>query len=172
VLDVFAYSGGFSVYAAAGGAKSVTSLDVSEPALEAAQANMALNPQLAHVQHDILVDEAFEGLERLHIHKQVFDMVIVDPPSFAKSAAEVERAVAAYARLTRLALGVLNTSGGMLVMASCSSRVTPDLFFNTVTRAAADIGRPLEDITLTGHALDHPIGFPEGEYLKCLFARV
>jgi 23S rRNA (cytosine1962-C5)-methyltransferase len=171
VLDVFAYSGGFSVYAAAGGAKSVTSLDVSEPALEAAQANMALNPQLAHVQHDILVDEAFEGLERLHIHKQVFDMVIVDPPSFAKSAAEVERAVAAYARLTRLALGVLNTSGGMLVMASCSSRVTPDLFFNTVTRAAADIGRPLEDITLTGHALDHPIGFPEGEYLKCLFAR-
>jgi 23S rRNA (cytosine1962-C5)-methyltransferase len=171
VLDVFAYSGGFSVYAAAGGAKSVTSLDVSEPALEAAQANMALNPQLSHVQHDILVDEAFEGLERLRIHKQVFDMVIVDPPSFAKSAAEVERAVAAYTRLTRLALGVLNPSGGMLVMASCSSRVTPDLFFNTVTRAAAEIGRPLENIISTGHALDHPIGFAEGEYLKCLFAR-
>jgi 23S rRNA (cytosine1962-C5)-methyltransferase len=96
-------------------------------------------------------------------------MVIIDPPSFAKSAAEVERALAAYARLVRLALQVLEP-GGILVMASCSSRVSADKFFNTIQQAARDIKRPLTEIARTGHALDHPIGFPEGAYLKCLFA--
>jgi 23S rRNA (cytosine1962-C5)-methyltransferase len=98
-------------------------------------------------------------------------MVIVDPPSFAKSTAEIERALQAYARLTRLATQVLR-AGGVLVMASCSSRVTADAFFDTVTQAAQHAGHPLTEIRRTGHALDHPIGFPEGEYLKCLFATV
>jgi 23S rRNA (cytosine1962-C5)-methyltransferase len=96
-------------------------------------------------------------------------MVIVDPPSFAKSAAEIRQALAAYARLTRLALQVLEP-GGIFVMASCSSRVTPDAFSSAVAQAAASTGRPLTEVTQTGHALDHPIGFPEGEYLKCIFA--
>lgn len=173
-LDVFAYSGGFSVYAAAGGATTVTSLDVSAPALAAAEANFARNqadPNVAAAQHHTLVDDAFDGLAHLHRTGQRFDMVIVDPPAFAKRTTEIERARTAYAGLTQLALGVLD-SGGVLVMASCSSRVTPDAFFDTVTQSAQDAGRPLAEIRRTGHALDHPISFPEGEYLKCLFAHV
>src|SRR5690606_3794918 len=171
-LDVFAYSGGFSVYAAAGGAVSVMSVDASAPALEAAAANFALNRDRAPVraaQHTVRVGDAFEELQQLGAEGQRFDLVIVDPPSFAKSSAEVRGALVVYARLTRLALGVLS-AGGVLVMSSCSSRVSPDAFFDAVLRAAADAGRPLRELRRTGHALDHPIGFPEGEYLKCLFA--
>jgi 23S rRNA (cytosine1962-C5)-methyltransferase len=174
VLDVFAYSGGFSLYAAAGGATSVTSLDVSAPALAVAEANFALNqnhPKVDRAKHITLAADAFEGLEQLHKAGRRFDMVIVDPPSFAKSAAEVAGALAAYARLTRLALNVVRV-GGVLVMASCSSRVTAEDFFATVTNTARDSGRFLVHITYTRHALDHPIGFPEGAYLKCLFATV
>ena len=169
VLDVFAYSGGFSVYAAAGGASSVVSVDASAPALLEAKANFALNP--THTQHQTLVGDAFDWLEQLQADKQTFDMVIVDPPSFAKSTAEIRPAVAAYARLTRLALQVLEP-GGLLVIASCSSRVSPGVFSRAVTQAAVDMGRPLTEVTQTGHPLDHPIGFPEGEYLKCIFATV
>lgn len=172
VLDVFAYSGGFSLYAAAGGARAVTSLDVSRPALEAAAANFALNQanvNVAAAQHSLLVADAFTGLEDLAAQGQTYDMVIVDPPSFAKSAAEVDRALAAYARLARLALNVLQPNG-VFVMASCSSRVSADAFYETVTQAARTIGRPLTHIEQIHHALDHPISFPEGAYLKCLFA--
>lgn len=172
VLDVFAYTGGFSVYAAAGGAQAVTSLDVSEPALRAAAANFALNldnPKVAAARHETIAADAFAGLEKLRAAGQTFDMVIVDPPSFAKSAAEVERALAAYARLTRLALAVLEPMG-VLMMASCSSRVTPDDFFRTVLCVSGEMGRPLVEFRRTGHALDHPITFPEGAYLKALFA--
>lgn len=172
VLDVFAYSGGFSVYAAAGGAVSVLSVDASAPALETAAANFALNhdrAQISAAQHSVRAGDAFEQLQRLGAEGQRFDLIIVDPPSFAKSAAEVRGALAVYARLTRLALRVLS-AGGVLVMSSCSSRVSPDDFFSEVLRAAAGVGRPLRELRRTGHALDHPIGFPEGEYLKCLFA--
>lgn len=172
VLDVFAYSGGFSVYAAAGGAVSVTSVDVSAPALAAAQANFALNddnPDVAAAQHITLEADAFAGLEQLHRNGERFDMVVVDPPSFAKSSDEVQRALAAYTRLTQLALNVLEPDG-VLVMASCSSRVTAADFFATVHRAASSAGRSLHEIRRTAHALDHPVTFPEGEYLKCLFA--
>ncbi|MBN2148278.1 MAG: class I SAM-dependent methyltransferase [Anaerolineales bacterium] len=173
VLDVFAYSGGFSVYAAAGGARTVTSLDASEPALQVAAANFALNdgnPHVSAARHVTLVEDAFEGLARLQASGQRYDMVIVDPPSFAKSAAEVNRALAAYKRLTRLALAVLTPRTGVLVMASCSSQVTPTAFFETVEQTASAAGRRLTQIKHTGHALDHPVRFPEGEYLKCLFA--
>jgi 23S rRNA (cytosine1962-C5)-methyltransferase len=180
VLDVFAYSGGFSVYAAAGGAAAVTSVDISAPALEAAASNFALNGDELHVkanpgvkraEHKTVVADAFECLQHFHDTGQTFDMLIVDPPSFAKSTAEIERALAAYTRLTRLATQLLR-AGGVLAMASCSSRVTADVFFDTVTQAARTAGRPLTEIRRTGHALDHPIGFREGEYLKCLFASV
>jgi len=93
----------------------------------------------------------------------------VDPPAFAKREDEVAGALQSYGRLTGLALGVL-APGGTLVMASCSSRVSAPDFFATVNRAAAQAGRPLREIDRTGHAIDHPIRFPEGAYLKCLFA--
>jgi len=172
VLDVFAYTGGFSVYAARGGAREVTSLDASRPALEAAVRNFALNqddPGVASCTHEILVEDAFEVLTRLEREVRRFDLVIVDPPTFAKNRDEVTGALRAYGRLTRLALGVLEP-GGTLVQASCSSRVGEEQFYKVVNRAAAEAGRPLREIERTGHPLDHPVSFKEGAYLKCLFA--
>lgn len=172
VLNVFAYNGGFSLYAARGGAKQVASLDISRPALVAAERNFALNgdnPKLAAAEHQLLVGDAFSLLVQMGHAGRRFDLVIIDPPAFAKQQSEVERALAAYAQLTRLGLGVLQ-AGGTLVLASCSSRVTTADFVATTTAAAADRGRPLRVFAQTAHALDHPIGFPEGAYLKCLFA--
>ena len=82
---------------------------------------------------------------------------------------ESERGLAAYANLTRLALGVLRP-GGDLVFASCSARITAEDFFACVHRSARQLGRPLRETLRTGHAADHPVGFPEGAYLKCIFA--
>ena len=98
-----------------------------------------------------------------------FDMVIVDPPTFARRQAELPRALSAYRRLVAGALAVLRP-GGTLVMASCTARITAGQFFETVHEAARESGRPLEEIERTGHPLDHPVTFPEGAYLKCLFA--
>ena len=171
-LNVFAYTGGFSLYAAAGGAPAALSLDASAPALAAAERHFALNrdlPRVAACRHTILTADAFAALADLHSQRQRYDLVIVDPPALAKQASEIARAVQSYRRLTRLALAVL-APAGTLVMASCSSRVSADLFFAAVNQSAAQAGRPLREITRTGHALDHPVRFPEGAYLKCLFA--
>lgn len=173
VLDVFAYSGAFSLYAARSGANAILSADVNAPALQTAQANFALNMDNSNItkaRHEILVGDAFESMRGLKSKGRAFDMVIVDPPSFAKSSAEVSGALESYANLTRLALGTLR-KGGMLVIASCSSRVSADDFYRTVFEAAEQSGKRLSEFKRTGHALDHPVGFPEGAYLKCLFAR-
>jgi 23S rRNA (cytosine1962-C5)-methyltransferase len=171
-LNVFAYSGGFSLYAARGGAPEVLSLDASAPALASAERNFALNrrlPPVAACRHTLLVADAFAALSDLHQRGQRFDLVIVDPPAFAKQEREVGGALQAYGRLTALALGVLQP-GGTLVMSSCSSRVSAPAFFRAVNQAALDARRPLVEIDRTGHPIDHPVRFPEGEYLKCLFA--
>ncbi|MCP4429179.1 MAG: class I SAM-dependent rRNA methyltransferase, partial [Chloroflexi bacterium] len=171
VLNVFAYTGGFALYAARGGARSVLSLDSSHPALNAAARNFDLNPTLtegrkAH-RHRLLKGDAFDKLAELQKSGNLYDIVIIDPPSFAKSQTGVERALAAYARLVRLGLGVLEP-GGTLVMASCSSRIEADEFYSLVHRTAREERRPLREIERAAHPLDHPIGFKEGAYLKCL----
>lgn len=176
VLDVFAYNGGFSVNAAAGGAASVLSLDISQPALEDARYNMQLNADNANVaacDHEILAADAFEGLQTLAANGKQFDLVVVDPPSFAKRQNEVDGALAAYMRLTQLALDVV-VPQGIVVMASCSSRVSAEAFYNAVFGAAHRAGHHLHEIQRTQHAPDHPIidTFPEGAYLKCLYATV
>ena len=166
VLDVFAYSGGFSVYSASGGAKSVLSVDVSKPALQAAQRNLALNqdtPNVAAASHRVLAADAFEALQQLKSQGRRFGLVIIDPPSFAKRQTEVERALGAYARLAAMGSSLVKP-GGRFVMASCSSRVTAQVFFDTVEQSSGDVLTPL---LKTGHAVDHPVTFPEGEYLKC-----
>ena len=173
VLDVFSYNGGFSVNAAAGGATSVSSLDISAPALSSAIANMQLNqdkPEIADCEHDTLVADAFEGLAQLARDNRLFDMVIVDPPTFASSQQQLEGALQAYEKLVYLALDVLKPKGTM-VMASCSSRVAADDFFALVHKTAIRAGRPLSEIQRTQHGIDHPVTFPYGAYLKCLFAR-
>ncbi len=125
-LNVFAYTGGFSLYAARGGAPLIASLDISAPALDAARRNFALNdelPAVAAARHETLAEDAFAGLARLASEGRRFDLVVVDPPAFAQQQAAVPGALLAYERLTRLALGVLRP-GGTLVSASCSSRVS------------------------------------------------
>lgn len=172
VLNVFAYSGGFSLYAARGGAKMVDSLDLSRAALADAERNFTLNqtdPHVANCTHNILRGDAFQLMTTLHEQNRNYDMVIIDPPSFAKKKSETERALASYLRLTRLGLRLL-APNGILVQASCSSRVDAPSFFRGIHQAAKESKVSLREIERTAHPIDHPIGFAEGAYLKCLFA--
>ncbi|MBI5089859.1 MAG: class I SAM-dependent methyltransferase [Actinobacteria bacterium] len=173
VLDVFCCGGGFSVHAAAGGARSALAIDSSPFATAAAERNMQRNahqPSVAVCRFDTVTGEAFAELERLGGSRGRFDVVVVDPPSFARAAVDVPRAVAAYERLAALAV-VLVERGGMLVQASCSARVDEATFVRAVHGGAARAGFDLDEVRRTGHAVDHPIGFPEGGYLKAVFAR-
>ena len=173
VLNVCAYSGGFSLYAARGGAAAVASLDVSAPALADAVRNFALNeadPAVRRCPHELLTGDAFALLPALGREGRRFDMVILDPPAFAKKREEVPGAIAAYGRLARAGFGVL-APGGVLVACSCSSRVTAEEFFTVVREAATAVRRPLREIERTGHPADHPVS-PGMDYLKVLFARV
>ena len=163
VLDVFAYAGGFSVHALAGGATSVTSLDISAQALEMAVKNVSLNTHRG--EHKVLAVDAFNGLSQLHQIGQSFDLVVVDPPSFAKKESEINGALHSYTRLTRLAIPLVKPNG-ILMMASCSSRVSADLFFETIEKCLVSSGRHFQLIEKTFHDVDHPIGFSEGAYLK------
>jgi 23S rRNA (cytosine1962-C5)-methyltransferase len=175
VLDVFASTGGFALAAAAGGARSVHLVDQSAPALAAGQRNLAHNRRLREVRECAIhtsVGDAFDVLAALgRRDAERFDLVVLDPPSFASRQSHVDRALRSYAVLTRLGVALLRP-GGVLVQASCSSRVTADQFFETVLTAARDAGRPLHETRRTGHAVDHPIGFPQGAYLKAIFAHV
>jgi len=164
VLDIFSYAGGFSVHALAGGAKEVVSLDISAQALEMAKDNVRLNKLEAN--HKILVGDAFEKMELLNQQNKKFDIVVVDPPSFAKRDSERERAIRSYGQLTKLAIKLV-AKNGLLVMASCSSRVSADEFFRTVIYELERSNKRFEEINRTFHDVDHPIGFPEGAYLKC-----
>jgi len=170
VLNAFSYTGGFSVYAARGGAKEVVSLDASKPALDSAQRNFALNFGTDE-RHQIILGDAFEIMAKMRKESRLFDLVNIDPPSFAHKKSQIEGAIRAYKKLTQLGLNLL-APNGIFVQASCSSRVDTELFFNTIHLAARQAGKPLREIERTSHALDHPIGFAEGEYLKCLFAEL
>lgn len=172
VLNVFSYTGGFSLYAARGGARSVTSVDQSGPALAASERNFALNlsdDNVAAAQHQTLEGDAFAVLRDLAQQGQTFDLIIVDPPAFARRRSQVEGALHAYGRLAGLALSLLKP-GGQLLLASCTKPVDAETFRATVCDAARRAGRPLREIEATGHALDHPTDFAESAYLKGLFA--
>ncbi len=172
VLNVFSYTGGFSVYAARGGARSVTSVDLSVPAIAGVERNFALNmdvPRVRSCPHHPVVGDAFEVLSGMAQTGRRFGLVVLDPPMFAQSKSQVEPALEAYRRLCRTGLAVLE-SGGSLVQASCSARVPAEAFFAAVQETALDTGRPLRDIQCTAHAMDHPARFLESSYLKCLFA--
>lgn len=169
VLDVFSYAGGFTVHAFKGGATKVISLDISNQALAIAQKNVRLN--FTDAQHEILAVDAFEGLAQLAAQGKQFDIVVIDPPSFAKRDAERERALQSYAKLTQLGVQLVKKNG-LLVMASCSSRIKAEDFFPVVIQTLKESGRPFKELERTFHDIDHPIGFKEGEYLKCGYYRL
>jgi 23S rRNA (cytosine1962-C5)-methyltransferase len=172
VLNVFAYSGGFSLYAARGGAVFVTDVDQSMPALNAARRHFDLNshiPGVSSCRRNAVAGDVFQVLPEMAASGRLYDIVVLDPPAFARRKKQVAGALRSYGRLARLGLAVLRP-GGILVASSCSSRVTDTMFFKTVNEAACSVRRPLRELARTGHALDHPIGFKEGAYLKTLFA--
>lgn len=166
VLDVFSYAGGFSVHALANNAKEVTSLDISKHALEIALANGRLNDHTG--KHRIIVGDAFKEMRKLISEKKTFEVVVIDPPSFAKSAKEIEIAKKKYAELALLG-SKLTAKGGMLVLASCSSRVTSDAFFQINKNVLQTQTKKYNLIDTTSHDIDHPISFKEGAYLKCAY---
>lgn len=168
VLDVFSYAGGFSVHALYNGAKEVTSLDISKQALEMAIQNGKLNHYTGI--HKTIAGDAFKALENLINNKITYDVVVIDPPSFAKQASEIDLAKKKYAQLA--ALGEkLTAKNGLLVLASCSSRIVSQSFFDINNQALKATGRNYELELKTAHDLDHPISFPEGAYLKCGYYR-
>lgn len=169
VLDVFSYNGGFSVHALAGGAKEVTSLDFSKQALELALENGKLNnPSGKHI---VLDGDAFVLLKELAEQKKKYDVVIIDPPSFAKSQREKEIALKKYAELARLGVA-LTEKRGLLLLASCSSRISSEEFLNVHTTEFNKLGISYKQEGFTQHDIDHPITFPEGAYLKSAYYRI
>lgn len=164
VLNLFSFSGGFSVYAARGGATRVLDIDISHHALESARRNFALNPQLAKVPH---LGEKADAFRWIAGPGENFGLVICDPPSLAKRERDREGALAAYHRLNAAALARV-APGGHLVTASCSAHVPADGFFAAVRGAAARSGRPFRECWTSGHAADHPASFPEAHYLKAI----
>jgi len=170
VLNAFSFSGGFSVYAARGGAKSVTDLDISAHALESAKRNFALNqnfPGVANCRHDIVQADSFDWLETT---AEEFDLIVLDPPSLAKRAVEREGAIRAYERLNSLGVQRLS-GGGILVAGSCSAHVPAAEFFDAARRAAVKSGRKFTELKTLQHPPDHPAGFKEAEYLKVIYLK-
>ena len=168
ILDVFSYTGGFSVHALVNGAKEVISLDISSQALIAAEGNAKLNEFKGR--HKTIVGDAFKVMEQLISEKEQFDIVVIDPPSFAKSKTEIELAKQKYESLAKLG-SQLTRSQGLLVLASCSSRVGADDFFDINEKALFSTKREFKLIKSTRHDIDHPIGFAEGSYLKSGYYR-
>jgi 23S rRNA (cytosine1962-C5)-methyltransferase len=175
VLNAFSFSGGFSLYAARGGAVSVTDLDLSEHALESANRNFSLNAAdaaIAACRHETIQTDAFKWLENnagKSTAKQ-FDVVILDPPSLAKREAERAGAIQAYGKLAANGIKALRRQG-VLVAASCSAHVSALEFFEAVRLAARNSGRRFTELATAGHPPDHPATFAEAQYLKCIYLR-
>ena len=170
-LNAFSFSGAFALYAARGGARSVTDLDMSGHALDSSRRNFALNrldSRVASCRHELIQADAFEWLR--HNRRRNFDLVILDPPSLARRESERQRALRAYKRLALSALKHLRPEG-ILLACSCSAHVTAQEFFDVVRQAAASSGGKIEKMQTTGHPPDHPANFPEAEYLKAIYIK-
>ena len=172
VLNLFGYTGGFSLYAAAGGARSTDTVDVARPALDAARRNFALNG-LAEGAHRFHPEDAFDFLERAVAAGTRWDIVISDPPSFAPRQSALPVAGRAYRRLHQLAAAVV-ADGGLFCPASCSSHLGREPFLSTVEEGARAANRRFQLESLRGAGSDHPVvpWFPEGDYLKFAIGRI
>jgi 23S rRNA (cytosine1962-C5)-methyltransferase len=170
-LNLFGYTGGFSVAAALGGARHVVTIDVDRDAILLARENFRVNG-LDPADHAFASEDAFEILKRYKAQGRQFDLVVCDPPAFAKSQKAVEAAIAGYASLNRAALHVL-APGGLLVSASCSARVSAEQFQDAVKEAAYKTRIDLQLVEDRRQPPDHPVApqFREGRYLKCAVYR-
>ncbi len=169
VLNLFAYNGGFSLAALAGGARRVTSVDIAPQALEDARRNVELNG-FAAGQHQTVQADVFDFLEK---SGDQYGLVVCDPPSFARAKRSRRAAERAYVRLNALAMRRVRP-GGLLATASCTSQVTPEAFREALAQAAQRAGVRAQVVHEAGHPVDHPVPlhFPEGRYLKFLLLRI
>jgi 23S rRNA (cytosine1962-C5)-methyltransferase len=168
VLNCFSYTGGFAIYALAGGARSALSIDSSAAALALGQENRSLNGLPAE-RAEWLEGDVFRLLREFRDRRRSFDLVVLDPPKYAPTAAQAEKAARGYKDINLLALKLLRP-GGILVTFSCSGGVPLDLFQKIVAGAALDSGAHVEIVEYLAQGPDHPtaLSFPEGEYLKGL----
>lgn len=169
VLNCFCYTGGFSLQALAGGATSVVSIDSSGPALEQAKANLALNPSLDASRAIWRDADVFQALRDYNKAGELFDLIVLDPPKFAPSAAHADQAARAYKDINLFGFKLL-APGGLLMTYSCSGGIGVELFQKIVAGAASDAGRDARILKRLMASSDHPVGLaaPEGEYLKGL----
>ena len=170
VLDCFCYSGGFALNAVAGGAMSVVAVDSSADALALARRNADLNTL---AQPEWMEGDVFQLLRKFRDSRRSFDLVVLDPPKFAPTAAHAEKAARAYKDINLLAFKLLRP-GGLLMTFSCSGGVTADLFRKIVAGSALDADVEAQVVAYLGASSDHPtaLNFPEGDYLKGLICRV
>lgn len=173
VLNAFSFTGAFGVYALAGGALHVTNVDSSYEALESAEAALRLNGFDPDRQSEGIAGDVFQVLRAFRDEGRQFDLVILDPPKFAKGRADLPAATRGYKDINMLGFKLL-APGGLLATFSCSGSVTPDLFQKVVFGASLDAGRDSQIVAKLSQGPDHPIllSFPEGEYLKGLICRV
>jgi 23S rRNA (cytosine1962-C5)-methyltransferase len=169
VLDVFSYVGAWGVHAAKAGAAEVTCVDSSSTALELAVKNAERNGLKVSARKG----DAFDVLEALVKEKARFDVVVIDPPAFAKRRKDLPKALAAYKRLNQLAMQLL-ANEGVLVSCSCSYHVSPEDLQDAIAKAARATEKHVQILELGGQAPDHPVhpAIPETRYLKAYFCRV
>jgi 23S rRNA (cytosine1962-C5)-methyltransferase len=169
VLDAFSYSGGFGVYAAKGGAEAVECVDASEPALRLAQRNAVLNglSQITTVHADV-----FRHLDELVKGGRKYDLIVLDPPKFARNRAAVPKALQGYRKLHQHALKLL-ARDGVLVSCCCTGLITMDVLEDLIAQVAVDNNRDLQLLERRGPSADHPVSVTcrEGGYLKCIISR-
>jgi 23S rRNA (cytosine1962-C5)-methyltransferase len=173
VLNCFSYTGGFSVYAALTSNKThITSVDISAPAIETAREQFVLNG-LDPNQHQFLIADVFDYLEQARSAGEQFDVVVLDPPAFAKTQSARAQALKAYRRLNLLGMQVLRP-GGILLTCSCSGVVSMDDLLGVLSQSALRLQRTVQVLETYKYGVDHPINLamPETSYLKAVFCRV
>jgi 23S rRNA (cytosine1962-C5)-methyltransferase len=172
VLNLFCYTGGFTVALLSAGAHSVLNVDSSSDVLELAKENLRLNSFVVN-EADFVEADVFSYLRKLRADHRTFDVIIADPPKLAQSQAQIDRAARAYKDLNLVSMQLLKP-GGYLITFSCSGVISADLFQKIVFGAAVDAGRDVQIVERLSQASDHPVllSFPEAEYLKGLVCRV
>ncbi|MCQ2611235.1 MAG: class I SAM-dependent rRNA methyltransferase [Treponema sp.] len=171
VLDTFTHTGAFGLNAFKAGAKDVTSVDISEDAVETVNKNIALN-NAGSVMKAVCAD-VFDLLKQYEESQEKFDVIILDPPAFTKSAKMITKAYGGYKEINLRAMRLLN-KGGILVTCSCSHFFDPNTFYDMIMHAAMDSHKKVQILEKRYAGPDHPVlcGYPKSEYLKCVIARV
>ena len=171
VLNLFSYTGGFSIFAAVGGAKSVTSVDIAKAAIQAVKRNFELNK--LNIEHHDIATDAFEYVEQENAKKNKYDLVITDPPSFAPNAKSVQAATAAYTKIFTQSIKLVNENG-LFAASSCSSHITTEAFLEITNEAFSKANKRGTLIHLGAQPIDHPypLAMTELRYLKFALFRV